>query len=224
MRSLTAIFTRLLWRFYPVLWMHWAIDRLFDWAFDTLEAEFDRLCQSREVLAWFGGWLAVIGERLDELIEMKACQIAGLLHEPWPRPRHTWAWSVRSPHEACRRLERLVLRYQDIDRLAQRRAGRLIRQREVNTVDLSPSAHASVLAPAPPAPSVLPAPVLPVWSVAPVVSHFSKRAAGQIRAPPWSSSFNPKTNLAGLAGEIASSCPQHPEIPITSCDHWLRAP
>jgi hypothetical protein len=181
MRSLTAIFTWLLWRFHPVLWMHSVIDRLFDWAFDTLEAEFDRLCQSREVLAWFGGWLVVIGERLDELIEMKACQIAGLDHQPWPRPRHSWAWSVRLPHEACRRLERLVLRYQDMDRLAQRRAQRLLRQREVDTVDLSPSAHAAVLAPAPP--------VLPVWSV---VSRFAKCAAERIRAPPWPSpSENP---------------------------------
>jgi hypothetical protein len=176
MRSLTAIFTWLLWRFHPVLWMHSVIDRLFDWAFDTLEAEFDRLCQSREVLAWFGGWLVVIGERLDELIEMKACQIAGLDHQPGPRPRRSWAWLVRSPLEACRRLERLVLRYQDVDRLAQRRAQRLLRQREraCLTADLSPSAHAAILAPVSPAPSVW-------W----VVSRFAERtSAERIRAPP----------------------------------------
>src|SRR5689334_5013207 len=136
----TAIILRILWRLAPALWLEWAVRRLIDWAIAILEDEDHRLWLNQHArnAHWFGGWLAVIGARLDELIDLKARQRLNWRCDPRDVPAHHPAAAVRSFDDCVMRLARLIHRFQDADRLAQRRVETLLRLYDDSVVDLAP--------------------------------------------------------------------------------------
>jgi len=138
--EITAIILRILWRLAPALWLEWAVRRLIDWAIALLEDEDHRawLNQHPRNCFWFGGWLAIIEARLDELIDLKARQLLNWRCDPRDVSAHHPTPAVRSFDDCVLRLARLVHRFQDANRLAQRRAEKLLRLYDTQFIDLSP--------------------------------------------------------------------------------------
>ena len=131
----------MLWRLAPALWLEWAIRRLISWAIALLENEDERawLDEQPRNSHWFGGWLAVIEARLDELIDLRAHQLLNWRWDPRDVPSHHPAPAVRSFDDCLIRLVRLIQRFEDVHRLALRRAERLqrfARELEANPLKL----------------------------------------------------------------------------------------
>ena len=139
-----SILMRIIWRLAPVLWLGWAVRNLLAWAIDLLndlEEQF-WLDHDRTYANWFGGWLAVIEARVDELIEARAFQ---LLRWRWPTrpvPPHSPVLGVHSCADACLRLCHVIERYNDVERLARLRAAKLLRLKEAEVIDLIPGSSA----------------------------------------------------------------------------------
>ena len=123
----TAIIVRIIWRLAPALWLEWAIRGLIHWAIACLNDEQDWLCAHRKNCFWFGGWLAVIEARIDELIDLKAHQLLNRRCEPRDVPAHHPAPAVRSFEDCVLRLARLMWRFEDAERLARCRTRTLQR-------------------------------------------------------------------------------------------------
>jgi hypothetical protein len=126
--EVTDIIGRWLWRFFPMIWLGWVVGRLVDWAIAILEDEEHRLrlLEDKRHCAWFGGWLALLEERLNELIVYRAMKH---LKRPF--------WG-RQPfgHAPAR-----VARYYDAERLAKRRAQKLQRLFEAAELQLEVIHH-----------------------------------------------------------------------------------
>src|SRR5690242_8247826 len=133
-----AIIVRILWRLAPALWLDWAIRRLIDWAIATLNDQQDWLNAAPKNCFWFGGWLAVIEARLDELINLKAHLLLNRRCDPRDVPVHSPAPAVRSIEDCLLRLARLVQRFEDANRLAERRAETLLRLHDDSVIHLIP--------------------------------------------------------------------------------------
>lgn len=143
MSEVTEIITRWLWRFFPMVWLGWAVGHLIHWAVSVLEDEDHRawLAEDKANCAWFGGWLAIAEQRLDELIVMRAMGRLGRSFASTRPLRHVPAPSVRTPQAAFARLTRLVLRYHAAERLAARRALELQRLFEAAHFQLEAIPH-----------------------------------------------------------------------------------
>ena len=138
--NFSSILMRIVWRLAPVLWLDWAVSKLISWAIDILSIETERwwLDADKSYAHWFGGWLAVIEARLDELIEARAYQ---LLKWRWPTravPPHSPVLGVRCCEDAWLRLRAIIARYNDLERLAHRRAEKLLLLKESQVIDLIP--------------------------------------------------------------------------------------
>src|SRR5690242_2369740 len=133
-----AIIVRILWRLAPALWLDWVVRRLIDWAIATLNDQQDWLNAAPKNCFWFGGWLVVIEARLDELVDLKAHLLLNRRCEPRNVPPHHPAPGVRSPEDCLLRLARLVQRFEDSDRLAERRAETLLRLHDDSVIHLIP--------------------------------------------------------------------------------------
>src|SRR5262245_44057200 len=137
----TAIIVRIIWRLAPALWLEWAIRRLIHWAIAILNDQQDWLCAHPKNCHWFGGWLAVIEARIDELISLKAHQLLNRRCDPRDVPSHHPTPAVRSFDDCVRRLARLMWRFEDASRLAERRAETLERMlAAADPLGLAPSA------------------------------------------------------------------------------------
>jgi len=138
--DLTAIINWLLWRLAPAAWLEGVIDRLIAWAFAVLEdeTEQDWLDERPRNSHWFGGWLVIAEARLDELIDLRAHQLLNWRRAPRDVPQHYPAPAVRSFDDCVVRLARLIQRFEDVDRLAQRRVETLERLCDDTVIDLIP--------------------------------------------------------------------------------------
>src|SRR5689334_649567 len=133
-----AIILRIIWRLAPALWLDWATRRLIDWAIATLNDQQDWLNAHPRTCFWFGGWLTVIEATLDELIDLKAHLLLNRRCEPRDVPAHFPTPAVRSIDDCLLRLARLVQRFEDSDRLAERRAETLLRLSDDSVIHLIP--------------------------------------------------------------------------------------
>ena len=112
------------------------------------------LFRDDETLAWMAddpdhavivlAGLADAHVKLDLLIYLRACEIAGIPSRARTfTPNRTVTRSGRTPQGCWSSFRRLVLRFNDRERLAQRRAERLLSEREASPLRLAPSAQST---------------------------------------------------------------------------------
>jgi hypothetical protein len=186
----TDIISRYLWRFFPIAWLNWVVGHLVHWAVSVLEDEDHRvwLTEDKRNCAWYGGWLSVIEQRLNELIVMKAMKHLKRTFVSTRPVRPVPALRIKTPEQALERLTRLVVRYHQAERLIERRAIKLKRLFAQAELQLEVIHHP--VEPTIPMPTILrfgspiPTTILRLGSTSTILALSASHTAQPIRGPP----------------------------------------
>ena len=134
--DLSQIILWVLWRLQPVLAVEMNLADIIAAGF-AMFADDDDLARmdDPEHCAMILAGIADANVKLDLLIYLRACEILGIRSRARDfRPSYTATRSGRTPQGCWTRFRRLALRFQDYERLAQRRAERLLRQNILSSI------------------------------------------------------------------------------------------
>ncbi len=128
MYDVSQIILWVLWRLQPVLAVEMNLADIIATGFAMFadDDDFVRMEDDPERCAMILAGIADANVKLDLLIYLRACEILGIRSRAKDfKPNRTTTGSGRTPQSCWQRFRRLALRFQDYERLAQRRAERL---------------------------------------------------------------------------------------------------
>ena len=128
MYDVSQIILWVLWRLQPVLAVEMNLADIIATGFAMFADDDDlaRMEDDPERCAMILAGIADANVKLDLLIYLRACEILGIRSRARDfKPNRTTTGSGRTPQACWQRFRRLALRFQDYERLAQRRAERL---------------------------------------------------------------------------------------------------
>ena len=131
MNALWQIILRILWRLRPVTALEVNLHDVIEigLALFTWDSELDRLTNDPAYRRLIAPALADAHAKLDLLIYLRACEIAGITpRNPRFIPNFTHTHASTDPLALWRSFERLVAKFDDYERLARLRAARLKRE------------------------------------------------------------------------------------------------